>query len=561
MAAYSFDGAFANVNSAIGDIGKRLEDRRTTEALLQAYDQSASLGGSTIPQPRSLANLGASPANYFTQTRSAESSGNDAARNPASSATGRYQFLGGTWAGLMKSNPELGLTPDGRTDPQQQERAMRAFTAQNATALKTAGIEPNDRNLYLTHFLGAGAAPNFISAVQQDPTVPATSLVTPQVAAANKRVFFNQDGTPKSAGEVYERMTGRFGNGATAIAQVQGGDARADAPAPGAVPAEGIMPQAPAPATPQNTNSQMIRALLANPGTRPAGLQLWQQLATGKQFGFQVVGDQLYRTDPRTGTVEPVGVSKPVTPVTVSEGQTLVDPRTGQVVYQGQAKEKNPVSVPEGGTLVNPQTGEVVYQGAVGNKARQDVATREQIANEQGYQGEDRKFFIANGKLPTAGEKTTEGQANAALYADRMKAAETVLNDPASIGALTSRFQRGVGASETVGSYVNSDAYKRAQQAKMDFITAKLRRESGAAISPSEFATDDKTFFPQPGDPPAVIAQKAEARKRVIEGIGNAAGPSYAKKQSQQTQQFREGQRASNGQQTIVFRNGQWVPE
>ncbi|MBD3844269.1 hypothetical protein IED13_01065 [Bosea sp. SSUT16] len=561
MAAYSFDGAFANVNSAIGDIGKRLEDRRTTDALLQAYDQSAGLGGPIAPQPRPLANLGASPANYFTQTRSAESSGNDAARNPASSATGRYQFLGGTWAGLMKSNPELGLTPDGRTDPQQQERAMRAFTAQNAQALQAKGIQPTDGNLYMAHFLGAGAAPNFISAVQQDPSVPAMSLVTPQVAAANKGVFFNPDGTPKSAGEVYQRMTGRFGNGATAIAQVQGGDARADVPAPGAVPTEGTMPQAAAPASPQNTNGQMIRALLANPGTRAAGLQLWQQVATGKQFGFQVVGDQLYRTDPRTGTVEPVGVSKPVTPVTVSEGQTLVDPRTGQVVYQGQAKEKSPVSVPEGGTLVNPQTGEVVYQGAVGNKARQDVATREQIANEQGYQGEDRKFFIANGKLPTAGEKTTEGQANAALYADRMKAADEILSRPEISESSLSRTQRTLAGVPVYGNSLVSPQFQMADQAQRDFINAVLRRESGAAISESEFDNARKQYFAQPGDGKDVLAQKARNRQTAIQGIGNAAGPTYAKRQMQQQPQYREGQRASNGQQTIVFRNGQWVPE
>lgn len=539
---------------------KEAKEERATQALLGDFDQSMSPAAASAARtaaPQQV--LGQAPSNYFTQTRSAESSGNDAAKNSTSTATGRYQFLKGTWDGLMKSNPELGLTADGRTDPQQQERAMRAFTGQNAAALKAQGIQPTDGNLYMAHFLGAGAAPNFINAVQQDPSVPAKDLVDPRVAAANRAVFFNKDGSPRSAGDVYGRMTARFGNGATAVASLGGGEA--DIPAQGAAPAEGVMPQA-APATRQNVNTQMIRSLLANPGTRTAGLQLWQQMATGKQFGFQVVGDQLYRTNAAAGTVEPVGVSKPASPVTVGEGQTLVDPRTGQVIFQGQAKEKSPVSVPEGGTLVNPQTGEPVYQAPVGGKAKGEIAAREQIADQQGFQGEDRKFYIANGRLPTSTEKTTEGQANAALYADRMREANRILSEPAVSGAGTSMLQRGM-AMLPGGNHLVSPQFQMADQAQRDFINAVLRRESGAAISESEFDNARKQYFAQPGDSSQVLAQKAKNRQTAIDGIANAAGPAYAKKQAQQPQQqqFREGQRASNGQQTIVFRNGQWAPE
>lgn len=250
--AGNFDGA-AQKAFALGDAGTGLGILKLGQAAKQRADWLRENGGIVglggLGSPQTAAPAPA--AGYFANARSAESSGDDAAKNPNSTATGRYQFLRGTWDGLMKSNPELGLTADGRNDPQQQERAIRAFTAQNAEALRAKGIQPSDGNLYMAHFLGAGAAPNFISAVQQDPTVPAASLVTPQVARANAAVFFNRDGSPRSAGEVYQRMTARFGSGSTAVASMGGGDApvqvaqapggpQADIPAQGAAPAQGF---------------------------------------------------------------------------------------------------------------------------------------------------------------------------------------------------------------------------------------------------------------------------------------------------------------------------------
>ena len=57
---------------------------------------------------------------------------------------------------MMRKHPGFGLTPDGRGNPDQEEKAIRAFTAGNADVLKSAGIEPTGGNLYAAHFLGAG---------------------------------------------------------------------------------------------------------------------------------------------------------------------------------------------------------------------------------------------------------------------------------------------------------------------------------------------------------------------------------------------------------------------
>lgn len=82
----------------------------------------------------------------------------NSARNPSSTATGRYQFLKSTWTGLVNKYPNSGLTYDGRLDPQQQEIAIRLFTAENARMLQASGIPLNNGTLYAAHFLGAADA-------------------------------------------------------------------------------------------------------------------------------------------------------------------------------------------------------------------------------------------------------------------------------------------------------------------------------------------------------------------------------------------------------------------
>lgn len=150
----------------------------------------ARLEGALIPLVREhrgrqagrLAAMSGVSDTYLSAIRAAESGGDDAAENPASTATGRYQFIKDTWAGLMKRHPELGLTADGRLDAEQQERAIRAFTRENADVLQRNGFAPTNGNLYAAHFLGAGGAVRVLGA---DDGALMSSLVSEQVLDAN----------------------------------------------------------------------------------------------------------------------------------------------------------------------------------------------------------------------------------------------------------------------------------------------------------------------------------------------------------------------------------------
>jgi hypothetical protein len=78
------------------------------------------------------------------------------------------------------------------------------------------------------------------------------------------------------------------------------------------------------------------------------------------------------------------------------------------------------------------------------------------------------------------------------------------------------------------GNYIVGADAQKFDQAKRDFINAVLRQESGAVISPEEFANAEQQYFPQPGDSPQVIEQKRQNRENAIRGFEIRSGPGAA---------------------------------
>ena len=154
---------------------------------------------------------------------------------------------------------------------------------------------------------------------------------------------------------------------------------------------------------------------------------------------------------------------------------------------------------------------------------------------------------MAGTPLRGKGTALTESQGNATAYGMRMKEANAILEPLENAGKTNTGLIKGAvsGAvglvpfigdklEDVSGSIFNalpqvlgglSPEQQKVAQARINFITAILRKESGAAIGASEFATAEKNYFPKPGDDAATIAQKQAARKTAIKAMEIQAGP------------------------------------
>lgn len=128
----------------------------------------------------------------------------------------------------------------------------------------------------------------------------------------------------------------------------------------------------------------------------------------------------------------------------------------------------------------------------------------------------------------TGANKPSDAERLAKGFHDRMVAAEKLLTDVGDKGYPT-EFTSAAGSLPFVGDYAkrkaSSPEQQKYQQAQEDWVRSKLRKESGAAIGEKEMADEIRTYFPQPGDGPEVIAQKAQARQVAIQAMRDAGGP------------------------------------
>lgn len=167
---------------------------------------------------------------YLAAVARVESGNNPNARAKTSSAVGLYQFLNGTWLGLLKQHGAshgLGWAADAievgrhgasvrdpgmrarilalRTDPRVSTMIAADMTNDMTPALaKALGHAPRPGDLYMGNFMGTAGASKFFRAERANPGASAAGAF-PAEASANRGIFFDH-GRSRSLAEVHDMM-------------------------------------------------------------------------------------------------------------------------------------------------------------------------------------------------------------------------------------------------------------------------------------------------------------------------------------------------------------------
>ena len=237
----------------------------------------------------------------------------------------------------------------------------------------------------------------------------------------------------------------------------------------------------------------------------------------------------------------------------LGEGESLVrqNPDGSYVtVGQGAAKFRAPIQVDTGTTIefrdpTDPTKVLQVVPKAQMPQAGQVVEREDGTYLVDTRTGQARPVIGQQGQQLVGGKPLTETQSNATAFGMRAVEANRILKDIEDSGTRTTGGIRtivagtlgaiplvGENLSDTAKSALNFTASTKQQQtdqARRNFITAVLRKESGAAISPTEFVNEEKKYFPQIGDSDATVKQKQEARDLAIKALEIQAGPTGAK--------------------------------
>lgn len=222
----------------------------------------------------------------------------------------------------------------------------------------------------------------------------------------------------------------------------------------------------------------------------------------------------------------------------------MVQPRWHQL-SDAELKTKGIEKRPGTVWLENPRTGELAMEGGAGITINQSTNTP--ITDRA---GKIYAFPTRGGSLtpvidpstgqqmerPVSGEQPTGDDWNSYSFSERMDASSIIMD------RLEQSFKAGQGESPylTFGAKLIDDAiplvgdtlqrgYQSKEQqlyhqAARNWITANIRKESGAAIPPGEVQDEYLKYFPMPNDTPEVIAQKADTRQIAARTMREAAG-------------------------------------
>lgn len=230
------------------------------------------------------------------------------------------------------------------------------------------------------------------------------------------------------------------------------------------------------------------------------------------------------------------------TPVLNAEGEYMLPSKSGRLVrtgVKGATKEPTGSSlsklIAERDALPANSPSRAIYDAAIRKETERSpgVTVNYGTTAQTGVDAQGNPVFfqtspqggapsIVQGVRPRT-EAMGAAESNAATFADRMTNANPIFDQlpPPSIGAQT------VSGIPLVGNTLINARNRQFQQAEQDFISAVLRKESGAAISDAEYDRERKKYIPVANDDPQTLEMKRKSREAALAGMRRSAGPSY----------------------------------
>ena len=129
---------------------------------------------------------------------------------------------------------------------------------------------------------------------------------------------------------------------------------------------------------------------------------------------------------------------------------------------------------------------------------------------------------VGGGKAPTPAQVESAG------YAERIKQANTIIDkNPDVFKKMNYVDFQLAGSKSQLANSILTPEQRQVAQAMRNFITGKLRKESGASIQPSEFEDAQLQYFPALGDDATTLANKKQLRESVLNNLITGSGTAY----------------------------------
>jgi hypothetical protein len=147
------------------------------------------------------------PLGIMQRIAYAESGFDPNAKAKGSSASGLFQFIKDTWDTMLgRKGKKYGLSPDTSPFDARANALMGGESIQeNIKSIQSSVLAPppNAADVYAAHFMGADGAKQLFREIKKNPNTIAAD-VFPKAAKANRPIFYDEKGTPRTVRQIYE---------------------------------------------------------------------------------------------------------------------------------------------------------------------------------------------------------------------------------------------------------------------------------------------------------------------------------------------------------------------